>query len=149
MGGFAASRTIYTGSAVSPYSPPAPVIAPRYAPSGGSGFAGPRRVVAAPRVVTSARSVSVVPRGEFVSHYDPSRVIDLDRLKVVEDMRSGPEFAEERGDSTSGDNGVMSPSESAGGGRGMPGATAAPGTAKVGGGGLALAALAAFLLFGG
>ena len=109
----------------------------------------PRRVTPAPRTVTSARPVTVQPRGEFITHYDPSRVIDLDRLKVVKDLRSGPEFAESRGDTTTGDNGVMSPSETPGGGRGMVTPTTAPGTGIKGGGGLILAALAAALLLGG
>lgn len=102
---------------------------------GGGGFVGPvRRVVSRPAptrpVVATSRPVTITPRGQdYVSHYDPSRVIDLDRLKVVKDMRGGPEFGEGRGDTQTGDNGVMSPSESAGGGRGMPGKTGAPGTA--------------------
>lgn len=115
-----------------------------------SGF-GTRRPVTrpAPRAVTSARPVSVMPKADFRAHYDPSRVIDLDRLKIVQDMRAPRESADDRGDTSTGDNGVMSPSESAGGGRGMPGTTLAPTTEKMGGGGLALAAVAAYLLLGG
>lgn len=120
------------------------------------GFVGPVRrpvVRAAPRAVTSSRPVSVMPKADFTTHYDPSRVIDLDRLKVVQDMRAGPEFGEGRGDTTSGDNGVMSPSEAPSGtmatGAVRAGEPGAPGTGKIGGGGLALAAIAAYLLLGG
>ncbi len=89
---------------------------------GGSrgGFVGPvRRVVSraisSRPVVATSRPVTVTPRGQdFVSHYDPSRVIDLDRLKVVKDLRAPEEHAAERGETQSGDNGVMSPSESGG-----------------------------------
>ena len=106
---------------------------------GGGGFVGPvrrapvQRVVQAARTVTSSRPVTVAPRDQFVSHYDPSRVVDLDKLKVVKDMRSMPEFGEERGDTQGGDNGVMSPSESRSGtiaaGGGVPGKNGTPGTA--------------------
>ena len=87
------------------------------------------------------------PTAESIPYYDPSRVIDPDRLKVVKDLRA-PEFADERGDVTSGDTGATGPGSGPGTipTRAQP--TTAPG-AKPGQGGLILAALAAALLLGG
>ena len=108
----------------------------------------------APRpVVTPTRQVGrgipqTRPTAESIPYYDPSRVIDPDRLKVVKDLRA-PEFAEERGDVTSGDTGATGPGSGPGTfpTRAQPGTTA-PG-AKPGQTGLLLAALAAALLLGG
>lgn len=125
-----------------------------FAPSGGfSGprrVAAPRRVVAAPRTVTSSRPVTVQPRGDFITHYDPSRVMDLDNLKVVADMR---QTGAERGEKQSGDDGVMSPSESRTGTiaapGGVPGKPGAPGAIADNKLILPALAVAAFILLGG
>lgn len=126
--------------------------------NGGSGGGGlvrrapvPRPVAApAPRSVTSASTIRVVPKADFRSHYDPSRVVDLDRLKIVKDMRAPQEFASERGETTDADPGQTGPGSTSGAfatpTRGTP---LTPGTPTKGGGGLLLAALAAALLLGG
>jgi hypothetical protein len=124
---------------------------------GGGGFVGPRRVsapvrvVSAPRTVTSSRPITVTPRGQdFVSHYDPSRVLDIDNLKVVADMRQS---GAERGEKQSGDDGVLSPSESRSGTvtapGGKPGAPGAPGAFADNKMIPVALAIAAFVLLGG
>lgn len=124
---------------------------------GGGGFVGPRRisapvrVVSAPRTVTSSRPITVTPRGQdFVSHYDPSRILDIDNLKVVADMRQS---GAERGEKQSGDDGVLSPSESRTGtiaaGGGVPGKPGAPGAFADNKMIPVALAIAAFVLLGG
>lgn len=117
-----------------------------FAPSGG--FSRPV-VRSAPRTVTSARPITVAPKATVMPFYDPSRVIDLDRLKVVKDLRQH-EFAPERGETQTGDGGTLGPGGTAGGRIAPPTvAPGAPGAGITGGGGLALAAIAALLLLGG
>lgn len=151
----------------------------RVAANGGGGGARPvarptwttgRRGPSIPRTVarTVARAIPATPRSvvgdpramppqvpgltrESIPYYDPARVVDLDKLKVVKDLReprTAPEFAEERGDVTSGDTGGTGP----GSGTGTFPTRAKPTTAPIlgkQGTGLALAALAAFLLLRG
>jgi len=109
-----------------------------------------RRTVSAspPRSMVVPRSV-VAPRGDFIPYYNPARIVDLDRLKVVSDMRQS---GSERGETQTGDDGVLSPSESRSGTIAAPGSspgkTSKVSTEKNNLFPVALA-VAAYILFGG
>lgn len=132
----------------------------KWAPSGGfrrpvvsPGYAYRAAVAsqAAPRTVTSSRPVTVTPRQQFITHYDPSRVIDLDKLKVVKDMRSQ---GSERGETQTGDDGELGPGSTGGAFVAPPRATATGVKTGEGAKGLTplqltMIAAGAFLLFGG
>lgn len=116
----------------------------------GGGFLRP----ATRAVATTRQAIATAPLSRpatSIPYYDPSRVVDLSRLKVVKDIRSAPEFAEERGEVQTGDNGITGPG-STDDTFGMPQVTPdiAP-TEKpaMTPANLGLLAVAAFLLFGG
>jgi len=118
---------------------------------GGGGFIRP-----ATRAVSTVRqAIATAPLSRAatsIPYYDPSRVIDESRLHLVKDIRSAPEFAEERGEVQTGDNGITGPGST-------NGMIAVPGespdlalpetTGKLTPANLGLLALGAFLLFGG
>ena len=66
------------------------------------------RPVSAPTapIATTARTVRQAPRATYITHYDPSRVIDIDKLKVVSDLRTE---GSERGETQTGDSGITGP----------------------------------------
>jgi hypothetical protein len=125
---------------------------------GGGGFIRPatRTVAVAPRQVIATAPLS--RPATSIPYYDPARVIDPSRLRLVADVRDpaarlfseqqrADEFADERGDVQTGDNGILGP-----GGIAPP--SLAPGIAPTGTqaltpANLGLLAVAAFLLFGG
>jgi hypothetical protein len=110
----------------------------------------PRTVAVAPRQTIStaplARAATSIP------YYDPSRVIDESRLRLVKDIRAPAEFSEQRGELVAGDdNGILGPG-STNGVIAPPRVTngiAPTGTPAVTPANLGLLAVAAFLLFGG
>ena len=134
----------------------ASAFAPRVRANGGGGgsafiprTAPIRRTVSATRQGISTAALS--RPATSIPYYDPSRVIDLSRIKVVKDIRAPAEFAEERGDDQTGDNGITGPGST-------NGAIAPPrvangiaptGTPALTPANLGLLAVAAFLLFGG
>lgn len=109
------------------------------------------RPVTVPVSVKGAGSVQVSPRIDFKTFYDPSRVIDLDKLKVVADLRTE---GSERGETQDGDAGTLGPGSNSGAfvnvGKPNGKSISAP-VAKEGltPGQLALIALGSFLLLGG
>lgn len=128
-----------------------------FAPSGGSsggGFVGTVRKVAPVTVPVSVRgsgTVQMQPRADFKSFYDPSRVIDVDKLKVVADLRTQ---GSERGETQQGDDGMLGPGSGSGAFVSAPRSDASmfattetkPGLTPAQ---LALIALGSFLVFGG
>ena len=128
----------------------------------GSRIAAPRRVAVAPRTV-ARQTISTAPLSRpaaSIPYYDPSRVIDPSRLHLVKDIRDpaarlfgeqrADEFADERGDVQTGDNGITGPGSTNGiapprvANGILPTGTQALTPANLG-----LMAVAAFLLFGG
>ena len=102
----------------------------------------------APRIVRTVVAAPVVPviRGgpTYISHYDPSRV--KEGIKVVQDLRQS---GAERGETQTGDDGMLGPTDQgaiAPPRTGLPGAPGAPGENNF----VPLAlAVGAFLLLGG
>ncbi len=160
MAGFAASRVMRNGGGgrggfIGPGRTPAvrptgAFIAPpvRYAP--------PRRIApppSPPRLFDRGGvpvPTSLLPPGlrqDFSSYYDPSRVMDIDQMRVVKDLRQS---GTERGETQTATGGFLGPGSgdvappgTATGARGAPGA---PGQLPL----VPIAlAVAAFLLFGG
>ena len=120
----------------------------------GGGYTAPTRTVAvAPRTV-ARQTISTAPLARAatsIPYYDPSRVIDESRLKFVKDIHAPAEFAEERGEVQTGDNGILGPG-STNGTIAPPRVTngiAPTRTPAVTPANLGLLAVAAFLLFGG
>ena len=129
----------------------------------GSRIAAPRRVAVAPRTV-ARQTISTAPLSRpaaSIPYYDPSRVIDPSRIRLVKDIRDpaarlfseqlrADEFADERGDVQTGDNGITGPGST-------NGVIAPPrtngitptGTQALAPANLGLLAVAAFLLFAG
>lgn len=158
MAGFAASRVMRNGGGggsrggfVGPrrtpvVRPTGGFIAPpvRYAPP--PRFAPPP---SPPRYFDTG-GVAVPPglrQQDFISYYDPSRVMDVDRMRVVKDLRQS---GTERGETQTGDSGMLGPGSGdvapPSTARGAPGAPGAPGQLPL----VPIAlAVAAFLLFGG
>lgn len=76
------------------------------------GFLRPRMPTSATTTtVTTASRSAAPPRAAFTSYYDPSRIVDLDKLKVVSDLRTE---GAERGEVQSGDDGSLGPGSSSG-----------------------------------
>ncbi len=134
------------------------------ATSFGTGVRYPTRTVAvAPRTV-ARQTISVAPLSRpqtSIPYYDPSRVIDPARLHLVKDIRDpaarlfseqlrADEFADERGDVQTGDNGITGPGSTNGIAPPRVANGIAPtGTPALTPANLGLMAVAAFLLFGG
>lgn len=121
----------------------------------GTGGAYVAPVRTATRTVAPRQTVSVAPLSRAatsIPYYDPSRVIDVSRLKFVKDISVPAEFAEQRGELVAGDdNGILGPGSTNGdiappqitNGIAPTGTPAMTPAANLG-----LLAVAAFLLFG-
>jgi hypothetical protein len=90
----------------------------------------------------------VTRRGENIPYYDPSRVIDEDRLVVVDDMR---QQGAERGEVQEGDAGTLGPGSRQGAFATRDRTTIVTGPQREGltGGQLALLAALGYILLGG
>lgn len=160
MAGFAAPRVMrnggggsFRGGFVGPSR--TPVVRPTGAFIGPVRYSPPPRIAPPPsRPILFDRGGVPVPtsylppglRADFISHYDPSRVMDIDQMRVVKDLRQS---GTERGETQTGDSGMLGP----GGGVAPPGTAAGARGAPGAPGELPLVpialAVAAFILFGG
>lgn len=116
---------------------------------GRSGWLPPLKVMpkSLPPALPSIPAAGGSPGGgrESIPYYDPSRVVDLDKLKVVDDMR---QQGTERGETQTGDNGVLGPQGNIAPGSGIP-IKQLPGQTKSNNNVLWLALIAGALLLGG
>lgn len=85
---------------------------------------------------------TATPRPTHVPYYDPSRIIDPDRLTLVKDMTG-------RGDDSEGDSGHLGPGSSAGPFRATRGVPVAPPQQGLTGGQIAMLVALGFLVLGG
>jgi hypothetical protein len=121
---------------------------PSYINGGGAGFVGTRiapKIAPAPAPAPTI-SKPLPPRNgfqipTFIPYYDPSRIFE--NIQVVKDLRQS---GTERGETQTGDNGILGPGSVAPPGTGAPGAPGAPGKDNL----VPIAlVVAAFILFGG
>jgi len=103
-------------------------------------------------VGTSGGNVKIQPariklpsRPDYSTYYDPSRVVDLDRIRVVKDLRQS---GNERGETQTGDSGILGPGSGDGSQIASPSTGGAKAPVKNNLIPIALA-VAAFILLGG